>query len=977
MATGTYSGALYYGTNQASLPTPAGGDSVLGFKADKLLYWKDDAGVEHRAASSASALTSGRVPYATTGGLLTDSANLTFSGTTLTAHTLTVSTGNLTVSAGNLTVSGVVGVGKAPLAGTAAILVAGSTDAEHIVARFGTNNNGASTAITLQFVEDEDGSPSELGRIRATHAPALEFMATGVTAQLTVSASGVVAAGNLTVIGTTTFGAALVKSPGIIQVTGASGVVDPAAQGVEFRGGATPSLTAYNRGGAVYLPMIYDALAHTFSTGNVTIDANLTVSGDSVVVGGTGTDSASKILVRGTNASVRLGTAGTVATVEGVDNTGTSAYRPLWLGGSTTALTITGVEKLSIDASGNTTLAGNLTVGGTGPHAIGGATLTNTQYHLTGSFTAGAGSGNYGLLLTNTITTAANQSAYCAALSGTLVEAGSGTHADFAQLLLFAPTITPGVADVTNASTLKIVGAPTAAINNYALWVAAGNTLLGGNLTVSGAGSKFGNGAATASQVLMVNRPDGQVTKIQIFQDGRESWTMGMDPSSAVFRLQASNVDMLTVTNAGAATLAGNLTVSGGTVTTGSTTALSLATTGGTQAKIINVASAVNFIEIFGGAAGSGVVFAGRGADTDINFSFNAKGAGAYRFRTADGGTEQLRIIHVASAVNAVQLGGGAIGNGIRIEPVGTDTNIPIWYASKGTGVHDFYTNGPIGGTVARQFQITHTASADRYLTITGGVAGSGTNATIGVSGGDVEFSAPIDAAAGLRRRIATDVTGLSGGTANNLGANIQLYGQSHATLASVIQFRGGGDERARITAGGYLKASNSGTYANATAPYHEFVSNDSAEPAARITNLHASTPNGLYVQYLNAAPNGTGNHFLFCQDSGATRAEIRSNGGLANYQANDVNLCDMSAKIIIGESPDYTEFVSGLKYHRSKYLDGDRWLDQPTAQEMPDELQAKWNDDYMGIYPEQLQARINSVIPKLIQRIKQLEARI
>jgi len=49
-------------------------------------------------AGSAAALTSGRVPYATSGGLLTDSANLTFDGTTLTAHTLTVSTGPVTVA---------------------------------------------------------------------------------------------------------------------------------------------------------------------------------------------------------------------------------------------------------------------------------------------------------------------------------------------------------------------------------------------------------------------------------------------------------------------------------------------------------------------------------------------------------------------------------------------------------------------------------------------------------------------------------------------------------------------------------------------------------------------------------------------------------------------------------------------------------------------------------------------------------------
>ena len=43
-----------------------------------------------------SALTSGRVPYATTGGEFIDSANLTFNGTTLTVHTATISTGALT-----------------------------------------------------------------------------------------------------------------------------------------------------------------------------------------------------------------------------------------------------------------------------------------------------------------------------------------------------------------------------------------------------------------------------------------------------------------------------------------------------------------------------------------------------------------------------------------------------------------------------------------------------------------------------------------------------------------------------------------------------------------------------------------------------------------------------------------------------------------------------------------------------------------
>ncbi|MDI9407653.1 MAG: tail fiber domain-containing protein [Candidatus Pacebacteria bacterium] len=53
-----------------------------------------------------SSLTSGRVTYASTGGNLVDSANLTFNGTTLTANSATVSTGNLDVTAGNLTFGG-------------------------------------------------------------------------------------------------------------------------------------------------------------------------------------------------------------------------------------------------------------------------------------------------------------------------------------------------------------------------------------------------------------------------------------------------------------------------------------------------------------------------------------------------------------------------------------------------------------------------------------------------------------------------------------------------------------------------------------------------------------------------------------------------------------------------------------------------------------------------------------------------------
>lgn len=90
-------------------------------------------------------------------------------------------------------------------------------------------------------------------------------------------------------------------------------------------------------------------------------------------------------------------------------------------------------------------------------------------------------------------------------------------------------------------------------------------------------------------------------------------------------------------------------------------------------------------------------------------------------------GAESLRVIPVASAVNAVQVYGAASGAPAGVGAVG-QTNAGIDFYTQGSGQFRFLT---AGGTTP-QVQIQHTANANRYITLTGsngGVPSVSTNA--------------------------------------------------------------------------------------------------------------------------------------------------------------------------------------------------------------------------------------------------------
>jgi hypothetical protein len=128
--------------------------------------------------------------------------------------------------------------------------------------------------------------------------------------------------------------------------------------------------------------------------------------------------------------------------------------------------------------------------------------------------------------------------------------------------------------------------------------------------------------------------------------------------------------------------------------------------------------------------------------------------------------------------------------------------------------------------------------------------------------------------------------------------------------------------ERARITAGGFFKASNTGTYAGSTGTYHELYSNVSNAEAVIITNSAASNPYGPTITFSAAAPNDATRWFLNCGDNAATRAVIRSNGGLANYQSNNVDLSDARTKKDIAPAASMWGKIGALEIVTYKYND-------------------------------------------------------
>lgn len=203
-------------------------------------------------------------------------------------------------------------------------------------------------------------------------------------------------------------------------------------------------------------------------------------------------------------------------------------------------------------------------------------------------------------------------------------------------------------------------------------------------------------------------------------------------------------------------------------------------------------ANADAFIHVWGGevdGAGSDYSIRAQSGALGGNVNFVAKhgsSSGTFNLIEVDNKTlnfytynkKQVEISPAQNAVNYLKLKGGAASSAVNIAADGTDTNINITYDSKGSNGHFFRTNA---GAQSQVF-ISHTASATRYLTLTGS---NGGNPTIGTSAGDLAVSTNVNIASGSTLKVnGTSVVGAQGAAVADATDAATAITQLNAALA-------------------------------------------------------------------------------------------------------------------------------------------------------------------------------------------------
>ena len=362
------------------------------------------------------------------------------------------------------------------------------------------------------------------------------------------------------------------------------------------------------------------------------------------------------------------------AQVDGTPGTGNMPGRLVF---STTADGASSpTERMRIDSAGNV--------------GIGGTAFAGAKTRVTGSTTAVATS--YSMYLDQAI-----QSGVTSAFSG--ISTGmsvANTAFTLPELRHFyADQGTKGAsATVTNQYGFNVASSLTGATNNYGFY---GNIASGtGRWNFYAAGTadnyfagKVGIGTTTPAQALQVSNSAGDA--VALISGG--TGAAGYVAVNGNARSSLTGAILMIAYSSGAAELNnksnGNFAfatndtermriASSGTISLG-------AAPGAESLRVTPVASAVNYFNVYGAAAGGAPTIYADGSSASLDFNVVPKGASG-AFNIFGNGNVQFRVAPTASAVNYLQVTGGATGATTTLSAQGSDTNVDITLTPKGDG---------------------------------------------------------------------------------------------------------------------------------------------------------------------------------------------------------------------------------------------------------------------------------------------------
>jgi hypothetical protein len=137
---------------------------------------------------------------------------------------------------------------------------------------------------------------------------------------------------------------------------------------------------------------------------------------------------------------------------------------------------------------------------------------------------------------------------------------------------------------------------------------------------------------------------------------------------------------------------------------------------------------------------------------------------------------------------------------------------------------------------------------------------------------------------------------------------------------ADTLAFNTGGTERARITSGGYFKASNSGAYGDSTGAYHELYQTAAGTQCAIFRSSSGSyTSTVLTLQCDRNTTDATYNFFSASVPGVGTRLVIADSGNVTNVNGSYGTISDAKMKTDIVDAGSQWADIKAIRFRKFK----------------------------------------------------------